>query len=383
VSQADGATIKAAIAGGATSGSIHKNPAHSGIRDGDFEAGIIFHEYGHGISNRLTGGLNVNCLSGNEQMGEGWSDTFALLATIDPTLDDPNGPRGMGPYALFQPNRQGNGIRPRPYSTNMNIQPFTYDMIKSSGWITGGSLATPHGIGHAWAATMYDMTWALIGDHGFNPSIYGDWSTGGNNLAYQLIMDGLKLQGCGPGFVVGRAAIVAADLALTGGENECTLWRTFARRGLGIRAVQGTTNRDDNTQAFDIPADCVRGQSRVNLNGANVPSAWQVPGAGDPDATAGLRLTWKQNGQVCASPFQLTGLSASEITSVTINAGGHGVPAGPVVIDLQVPPGSPPSACVNGVSASLLNDIRTQPSRYYVTINTVDYPGGALRGQHN
>ena len=90
-------------------------------RDGDIENGIIFHEYGHGLSNRLTGGPAVNCLSGNEQAGEGWSDYIAISTMLDPTLDDPAGPRGMGPYALFQPNRQGNGIRPRPYTRNMAI----------------------------------------------------------------------------------------------------------------------------------------------------------------------------------------------------------------------------------------------------------------------
>jgi hypothetical protein len=39
-------------------------------RDGDLESGIIFHEYGHGLSLRLTGGPGVNCLAGVEQMGE-------------------------------------------------------------------------------------------------------------------------------------------------------------------------------------------------------------------------------------------------------------------------------------------------------------------------
>jgi hypothetical protein len=35
--------------------------------DGDLEAGIIIHEYGHGISTRLTGGpANSNCLGYGE-----------------------------------------------------------------------------------------------------------------------------------------------------------------------------------------------------------------------------------------------------------------------------------------------------------------------------
>jgi extracellular elastinolytic metalloproteinase len=226
------------------------------FRDGDLENGVIVHEYVHGLSNRLTGGPTINCLSGNEQMGEGWSDWYANAVMIDPALDDPDGPRGMGTYVLYQDSRQGNGIRPRPYSRDMNIQPFTYDRIKTNSWITGGSLAIPHGIGHGWASVLWDMTWNLIDARGFNPNVYENWSTGGNNLALQLVTDGLKFQGCGPGFVAGRDAIIGADNALTGGENACILWSSFARRGLGFSAIQGTTNRDDNTEAFDVPPTC-------------------------------------------------------------------------------------------------------------------------------
>ncbi|WP_232510801.1 M36 family metallopeptidase [Micromonospora maris] len=267
VSQADGNAIKAAIAAGDVTGSVRKHPSHPGIRDGDFDAGIIIHEYGHGISNRLTGGPGVNCLSGNEQMGEGWSDYFAVTMLLDPALDTADGVRGMGPYALFQEDRSGAGIRPRPYSRNMDIQPFTYDSIKTGGWLNGTSLAAPHGIGHGWAAVLWDMTWDLIDRHGFNPNVYDAWNTGGNNLSLQLVMDGLKMQGCGPGLVAGRNGIIAADAALTGGENACTLWASFARRGLGYSAVQGTTNRDDNTEAFDTHPSC-RGDF-LNRTGMN------------------------------------------------------------------------------------------------------------------
>ncbi len=107
MTQADGNTIKAAVALGPTTGSVRKHPDHPGIRDGDFENGIVIHEYGHGVSLRLTGGPGINCLTGNEQGGEGWSDWFALTTLLDLALDDPEGPRGMGPYALFQDDRHG------------------------------------------------------------------------------------------------------------------------------------------------------------------------------------------------------------------------------------------------------------------------------------
>ena len=253
------AAIKAAIAAGpkpATSASTLRIP---GIRDGDFDTGIIFHEYGHGVSNRLTGGPAVNCLSGNEQAGEGWSDYLAISLLLNPELDDPAGTRGLVPYVLFQENRSGNGLRPRPYSRTMETQPFTYDSIKTNGWLNGTSLALPHGLGHGWAAVLWDMTWDQIDKHGFNPQVYEAWNTGGNNRAIQYVMDGLKMQGCGPGLVVSSRAIIAAGDELSDGEDTCMLWASFARRGLGFSAVQGTTNRDDNNEAYDTAPQCLRG----------------------------------------------------------------------------------------------------------------------------
>ncbi len=106
---------------------------------------------------------------------------------------------------------------------------------------------------------LWDLNWNLIDKHGFNPNLYEPWHTGGNNLALQLVIDGLKIQGCNPTFVIARDAILAADQALTGGENQCTIWATFARRGLGFSAVGGGTSRDDGTEAFDTHPDCWNG----------------------------------------------------------------------------------------------------------------------------
>jgi hypothetical protein len=201
----------------------------------------------------------------------------------------------MGPYALFQPNRQGNGIRPRPYSRDMTIQPFTYDSIKSGAWLNGTSLSTPHGIGHGWNSILWDMTWDLVDKHDFNPDLYADWSTGGNNRSLQYVTDGLKLQGCGPGFIAARNGILAATTAL-GGADTCTVWATFSRRGAGFSAVQGTTNRDDNTEAFDTHPSCRQdfkspvsapyGTLNVVDAGSTVPLKFTVAGASGLDILA-------------------------------------------------------------------------------------------------
>jgi hypothetical protein len=109
------------------------------------------------------------------------------------------------------------------------------------------------------------MNWDLIDKHGFSGNIYLPWNAGGNNRAMQYMVDGLKLQGCGPTFVTGRAAIIAAANVLGGGAagevagDSCTLWASFSRRGLGFSAVGGTTSRDDGTEAFDTHPACRRG----------------------------------------------------------------------------------------------------------------------------
>jgi hypothetical protein len=232
---------------------LSANPLTSVNRDSDLDAGVIAHEYGHGISNRLTGGPGTaSCLGNVEQMGEGWSDWFALTLTADPSDTGPVG-RGVGTYLIYQ-GPDGIGIRNRPYSTDMAVNESTYAWVADTV-----NVSQPHGIGFVWNTMLWEMYWNLIDRHGFNSDIYGGSATGGNNLAFQLVMDGLKLQPCQPGFVDGRNAILGADLALTGGTNQCEIWRGFAKRGLGFSADQGSSNsRLDGVEAFDLPAACTQ-----------------------------------------------------------------------------------------------------------------------------
>jgi hypothetical protein len=154
--------------------------------------------------------------------------------------------------------RTGKGIRITPYSTDMKVNPTTYNTIKGA--------AEPHGVGYVWATMLWDLYWNLVDKHGFNPNPYESWKTGGNNLAIQLVVDGMKFNVCQPGFEDARDAIIAADAALTGdpakgvpGDNECLIWATFARRGLGIDAKQGNyANKIDGKDGHKVPKHCER-----------------------------------------------------------------------------------------------------------------------------
>jgi len=219
------------------------------FRDGSLDNGIIAHEYTHGISNRLTGGpASAGCLVNAEQMGEGWSDYVSLMLTTNwaaaGTGDGANA-RTVGSYALSQTST-GGGIRIYPYSTNMTVDPWTYGMMAGS---TGGEV---HTIGEIWCSALWDMTWNIIQQEGINADIYR--GSGGNNIALQLVVAGMKYQPCSPGFLDARDAILKADSILYGYRHKCAIWNAFARRGMGRSASQGSSNSyTDQVQAMDLP----------------------------------------------------------------------------------------------------------------------------------
>jgi hypothetical protein len=262
--------------------------------DGDLDNGVIVHEYGHGISNRLTGGpANVGCLNNSEQMGEGWSDLLGIIMTIEPgdTGDDA---RGIGTYLLGQPIT-GNGVRQFRYSTDLTVNPHTYGDLPTQ--------VIPHGVGSVWAAITWEVVWALIDEHGFDPDAYnftGDVTQdAGNVQALAIITEGMKLQPCSPGFVDGRDAIFAADLAIYGGANECLLWTAFAKRGLGFSADQGSSNStNDGTEAFDSPVPAINTTDEVCVGmgiqvfGGGTPTGGVYSGPGVTDDGNGLTYTF-------------------------------------------------------------------------------------------
>jgi len=210
----------------------------SPYRDGDLDAGIIMHEYGHGISNRLTGGPNnVNCLRTGESggMGEGWGDWWATALRQQPTYTRDNS-FAMADYSNLR------GIRKFPYTTDMSTNPETYAYIRRSGY------EGVHAKGEVWAGILWECYWNLVDELGFS----SDWYAGnaGNNQIFQDVVDGLKLQPCNPTFVDARDAILQADEINYDGDNICLLWKGFAKRGLGQGARSG------GFESFVVPPEC-------------------------------------------------------------------------------------------------------------------------------
>ncbi|KAL1942240.1 hypothetical protein VTO73DRAFT_6304 [Trametes versicolor] len=265
-------------------------------RDGDLEAGIVIHELAHGLSTRLTGGpANSGCLGWGEAggMGEGWGDFLATTIRSNKNYSD----YAMGSWAA---NRD-NGIRNYPYSLNETVNPSTYQTLDKPGYWG------VHAIGEVWAQILWVVSQKLIEKHGFVDDLFppkpledgtipeGDFyrkteytadgkpkplvPKHGNSLIVQLVLDGMKLQPCRPSFFDARDAIIAADKALTGGENLCELWEGFAARGLGLDAA--VKNRTPwgggvRTNGHALPKECKKA-------GEPEPPTEPAPGDGDDD----------------------------------------------------------------------------------------------------
>uniref|UniRef100_A0A8H7TNX4 Extracellular metalloproteinase n=1 Tax=Bionectria ochroleuca TaxID=29856 RepID=A0A8H7TNX4_BIOOC len=215
------------------------------MRDSSFEAGILIHEYTHGskLSDRMTGPPdNRDCLSAFEPdgMAEGWSDFYAAALTVKPEADR-NSTYAVSAWGL----NNSTGFRLRLYSTDMAINEYTYSSVNDFNRV--------HQVGTVWCTMLYEMLWNLIDKHGKNddprPDMVNGVPTDGKFLSVKLTTDGFALQPCNPSFVQARDAIIDADVALTGGENACEIWRALAKRGLGASAVTGEPRVD----SFDLP----------------------------------------------------------------------------------------------------------------------------------
>ena len=198
-------------------------------RDGDLDAEIVLHEYTHGLSNRrVGGGVGLSALQ-SQGMGEGWSDFYALALLSQPG-DDVNASYAAGAYASYMIGGTGDtlnyyfGIRRYPYSTDLAKNPLTFkdiDPVQADycssgapfhtamfGNCSSGNADEVHSQGEVWCVTLWEARARLVTKYG--------WATG-NQLALQLVTDGMLYAPENPNFLQARDGILQADLVNTGG----------------------------------------------------------------------------------------------------------------------------------------------------------------------
>ena len=212
VTQADGNTLKG-LAG--STGQLRKNPVAPLMTDGDVDSDVVFHEYGHGLTWRMIGGMSGK-LAG--AIGEGASDVNAFLI---------NGDDRIGEYAFSD----AAGIRRYPYDG----YPLTYSAV------TGAEV---HNDGEIFAAAMWRVMQNYLAAGLTADDVQHDF-VGGMNFtpatpAYEDMRDGM-LQ------------------AVAGSGRECLIWRGFAATGIGVGA-DGRLSKSGRSltivESFALPPAC-------------------------------------------------------------------------------------------------------------------------------
>ena len=217
------------------------------------EADIVYHEYTHGLSNRLVVDANGASTLDNRQagaMGEGWSDWYALDFLVNEgQFGDTSAPGDVlvGPYVT-----PGSTIRTQgldcPVGSNSTACPGTPGA--GPGGYTYGDFgrvqgtAEVHADGEIWAETLWDLRTAL-----------------GSTTSESLVTRAMELSPASPSFLDMRNSILTADLVVNGGQNQKKIWEVFAARGMGFFA--GSLDGDDTApvEDFSLPpaADTPRG----------------------------------------------------------------------------------------------------------------------------
>ena len=226
-------------------------------RDGAIDNQVVFHEFFHYVSNRLIGngsGLATNLSSG---LGEGWSDFNAMLLTVrQDDTDVPSNATWNGAYALATYATSGEpfngalnhgyyfGIRRYPYSTDMTLNPLTFQHIANGVALpvgppvgfgaSGATNSEVHNTGEVWANMLWECYAGLLRDT-LGPTPRLSFQEAQDRMK-QYLVSALKVTPVYPTLTEARDALLA--VALASDVTDYVAFRiAFARRGAGKNAV--------------------------------------------------------------------------------------------------------------------------------------------------
>jgi extracellular elastinolytic metalloproteinase len=213
------------------------------------EADTVYHEYTHGLSNRLNVDVQGHSTLGGVQagaMGEAWSDWYAMDYLVDKHLVKDR--RAKADVRLFVYDGKGVDFdRTEPidckvgqharlchnaFSTDVGPGGYTY---ADYGDVCGCGPEV-HSDGEIWAQTLWDLRARL-----------------GSRLSESLVTRAMELAPFNPSFVDMRNGILLADQSTHGGSHQDAIWRVFAKRGMGFSATSDGGGDTTPVAAFDLP----------------------------------------------------------------------------------------------------------------------------------
>lgn len=179
-------------------------------RDSSLDGDVVYHEYGHGLTWRIVGGMSGDVAGA---LGEGMSDVVAMLFTNNDAI---------GEYVF----NNTIGIRSQRYSLHAE---------------TLANFSPPRGVhrnGEIYAATIWRL-WTLYQQ---------------NSLSVETlltdIVSGLKLTPATPTYIQMRDGLLSALPA----SRVCLAWTAFAAKGMGEGATMTSTGAVSASSA--VPSSC-------------------------------------------------------------------------------------------------------------------------------
>jgi hypothetical protein len=263
--------------------------------DAGVDASVVYHEYTHGLSNRLViypdGQSALDSLQAYT-MGEAWSDWYALdLLEAEGFIDDtPAVDVREGQYITGGP-----GIRYQAADCRVD-SPIADCPAPPGGAGPGGYTYAdfghvdkygwePHSDGEIWVQTLWDLRDAL-----------------GSADAEMLVTRAMELSPPGPSFLDMRNAILEADQVAFGGANEDTIWGVFAGRGMGFFAESDGGDDVQPDADFSLPPTCPGDAACGRIEGAIT----------DPMTGAGVAGITVEVGASSGIPIDLSAVTAGD-----------------------------------------------------------------------
>jgi extracellular elastinolytic metalloproteinase len=232
------------------------------------ESDVVFHEYTHGLSNRLVvdaaGNSTLSRVQGGS-MGEAWSDWYAEDYLIDTGLEKDT--RTPGEVRIGKYWQAGGTIRTQgldcPVGASATYCPGT--AAAGSGGYTYGDFGKisargleVHADGEIWAETLWDLRNAV-----------------GSKKAEALVTRAMELSPNNPSYLDMRNSILAADLVVGKGKDQKTIWKVFAHRGMGYFAAAIDGDDGQPVEDFSMPpaANTPRGTLTGKVTDQGAPAA--------------------------------------------------------------------------------------------------------------
>ncbi len=236
--------------------------------NGGDEADVVYHEYTHGLSNRLVVDANgVSTLDSLQAgaMGEAWSDWYAMDYLNNLGLQPDTAKAGevlVGRYVSENQRLIRTQAIDCPVGSNNKNCPGT-SLVGRGGYTYGDLgkiIGAPevHADGEIWGETLWDLRSRL-----------------GTKLSEKLVTRAMELSPADPSFLDMRNAIVQADTVSNGGKARDTIWKVFAHRGMGYFAA--TINAADTHPFQDFSLPPAPGSARGSFAGRVVSAGTGAP----------------------------------------------------------------------------------------------------------